>query len=222
MKSRIWLIVISFIPFSMLGFLFADISNHAQAQTVLAPQETTPVIRTQTNILFVSVDKNAKPYPRLVSVWGLFFSSKGQNVAEFINLFPSTDALKDTLLASEFVLEQTKTLDPKFFELAKKYYQVDWDNYVLMDTEGINNFSNELGSSSSTMTGNPSSIFSDQSSAKLLFRLCNTLKSDNPALDLKNILNIHTLNHNFSLSDLSSFQKWIQMGQPFTSCELLQ
>lgn len=217
MKANAWLLAVSFIPFSIFGFLFAQFSTHGIKQPGPSePVVTTTEARTQTNILFISVDIDAKPNPGLISVWGLFFSTSTQNAAEIIPLYPSKDPIKDTVLLSEFFLSQDKVLDPKFADLTQKVFQVKWDAFVVMDGDEIEKISRQLDNIAKVKNSNSPSEFD----AILLQQLCSLLKSGDEELYLKNILDTQILHTNISPSIFSSFELWINTGQAFSSCEV--
>jgi hypothetical protein len=217
MKTHAWLLAVSFIPFSIFGFLFAQFSTHGIKQPDPAvPITTTQGVRTQTNILFISVDMDAKPNPRLVSVWGLFFTSLNQNAAEFVSLYPSKNSLKDTILLSEFTLDTNQNLDSSFVELTQKAFQVKWDAYFVISQKDIEKISKrlekdiDLSDVTTAFTG-PDMIFLQQ--------LCSFLISDAMTLDFHHILETQILDNNISSSQVSAFDRWVENGQPFSSCE---
>jgi hypothetical protein len=220
MKTHAWLLAVSFIPFSIFGFLFAQFSTHGIRQ----PDPTIPTVaisevRTQTNILFISVDTQAKPNPRLVSAWGLFISTMNQNVAEIIPLYPSKEALKDTVLLSEFFLTQGKVLDPKFVDLTQKAFEVKWDAYIVINQDEIGKISKQLEKDAKIKDSDSASSGLE---AILLQQLCSTLKSTGMTIDLSHILDTQILDTNFSSSLLASYDQWKKTGQPFSSCEVQQ
>jgi len=220
MKTHAWLLAVSFIPFSIFGFLFAQFSTHGIRQPDPAvPIVTTSNVRAQTNILFISVDTETKPNPRLVSAWGLFITTMNQNAAEIIPLYPSKDPLKDTVLLSEFFLTQGKVLDPKFVDLTQKAFEVKWDAYIVIDQDEIGKISKQL---EKDMKIKDSDSASSGLEAILLQQLCSTLKSTGMTIDLSHILDTQILDTNFSSSLLTSYDQWKKTGQPFSSCEVQQ
>jgi len=220
MKTRAWLLAVSFVPFSIFGFLFAQFSTKGIKQsTSTIPTEVFPEVRYQTNVLFISIDTDAKPNPRLVSVWGLFFSTLNQNAAEIIPLYPSKDPLKDTVLLSEFFLTQDKHLDQKFLDLTQEAFQVEWDNYIVINQKEITDISMQLKPDIKISDSNSTSTSSD---SNFLKQLCLLLKSNRRDLDLSHILDTQILDHNISTSVLTLFDQWMDTGKPFSSCEVQQ
>jgi len=220
MKSHAWLLAVSFIPFSFLGFLFAQFSLHGMTQPdPVVPTVTILEPRSQTNILFITVDTDAKPNPRLISVWGLFFSTLDENVAEMIPLYPSKDSLKDTVLLSKFFLTQDNHLDQSFLDLAQKAFQLEWDAYIIINQKEVDKLSKQLGmnikiTDSNLTTASPETI--------LLKQLCSVMKSSGMELDLHQILKAHVIDNGCSSSLLASFDQWIKTSKPFSSCEVQQ
>ncbi len=218
MKSHAWLLAISFVPFSIFGFLFANLSSLGiKKNDPAVPTLTVLEVQSQTNILFISVDTDEKPNPRLVSLWGLFFSTNNLYVAEIIPLYPSTDSMKDTVLLSEFYLTPNKHLDQKFLDLSQKTFEVKWDAYIVVNQKEIAELSRILGMGMETTD---SSTASEEPDTVLLNQLCTFLKSSERNFDLLHILDTQVLNHNLSNSILASFDQWIKAGQPFSSCEV--
>jgi hypothetical protein len=223
MKSHGWLLAISFIPFTIFGFLFAQISNHGMNEPNLTPPIVTILDpSSQLNILFISVDTDAKPNPRLVSIWGLFFSAKSQNVAVFIPLYPSKDLLKDTVLLSEFFLIEGKHLDENFLQLTEQAFRVEWDVFVLINQKEVIKLTKQMDIDHATSDLEISSIPSNAIEVGLLTQLCSLLQLPEMDLDLRQILKTQVMDHNLPVSTLSSFAQWMDSGQPFSSCEVQQ
>ena len=220
MKTHAWLLTVSFVPFSIFGFLFAQFSTHEikQPNPPTSPISI-PEVQRQTNVLFISVDTDTKPYPRLVSVWGLFFSTMDQNAAEIIPLYPSKDPLEDTVLLSEFFLTQDEHLDQDFLDLTQKAFQVKWDNYIVISQKEISEISKHLETDRKISDSNSLSAGSDRI---LLQQFCSLLKTGQTGIDLRNILDTQNLDHNMTTSTLILLDQWIETGKPFSSCEVQQ
>jgi hypothetical protein len=176
-------------------------------------------VQTQTNVLFISVDTDAKPNPRLVSVWGLFFTSLNQNAAEFMPLYPSKDPLKDTILMSEFSFDQDVHLVPSFLDLTQKAFQVKWDAYIVINQKEIDKILKLMGKDTNNSDSDSLSV---RPEIILLRQLCALLKSDSVNLDFHHLVDTQILDHNISTSLLVALDQWAKIGQPFNSCEVQQ
>jgi hypothetical protein len=223
MKSHLWLLAISFVPFAIFGFLFSQLMNPGMQRFDHDP--TTFAISSsnlQMNILLVTIDSDIKPYPRLESIWGLFFLMKDQYAAEFIPLYPSNDPLKDAILISNFFLTPDMGMDGKFLALTKGTFQIEWNAFVLIDQKEFIELLKYLNVDHSLQDIESPATSSSLTENGLLTKLCSFLKSNVKELDLLNILNNQVMDHNFTESFLFKFENWIDSGLSFNSCDIQQ
>jgi hypothetical protein len=220
MKTNFWLLSLTFIPFAIFGFLFSRFANFQKnssdnALTIVS----TLGVNFQKDILFITIDKDNKPYPQLVSIWGLFFSTKNQKAAEFIPIYPSINPLKDAVLLSKFFCIEDNRLDEKFLELINQAYQIKWDAFVMIDLkqlEEIINYLKVVGLVPEERQNTSSNSIEQQ----FLLQLCSLLKSTKRDLSFQYILHTFILDHNINSVSVSAFIKWMDLEQSFISCEV--
>ncbi len=218
MKTSAWLLAISFIPFSVFGFLFARLSSFGPGVLDPPVPQIGPATPTsQVNILFISIDLSAKPNPRLVSIWGLFFAVGDYPSSQMIQLFPSDNSLKDAVLLSEFSLDKNGHLQGDFLDITEKAFQLTWDYYSVVDQKGISHLMSQLHA---TPGNKDQEVTLQTNESALLNSLCSVLLSPEADIDLAQLLHAYIIDNNFSVAVIDSFQNWMDSKQILTSCEV--
>ena len=91
----------------------------------------------QRNLLVIGVDQKKSPDPILESIW-LLISYPGKSNLTLIPIYPTIEGgipLADSTLAQIFSISSEGVPDTKFFNHLKD--QLWWDNYILINKEGI-------------------------------------------------------------------------------------
>jgi hypothetical protein len=222
MKHNSWLVALSFIPFAFLGFVFATVTTQAKAEPSPIAQSNHSPNPSQSNILYIVVDKTSKPNPRLVSIWGLFFSTQDQLMAEFVPLYPSKKSLSDTLLISKFFLDTNLKLDPEFMNLITEYFQINWNGFIVLDQDAEKDLTSELSSLDTIKTVNTQSSKKSSNSSIFFSSLCKFLKSPKTNTKGSDLLATPSLDANVQLNIVLAAFTWTQENTPFAACEVLE
>ena len=93
--------------------------------------------RGQRNLLVIGVDQNNSPDPILESIW-LLISYPGKSNLTLIPIYPTVEGgipLADSTLAQIFSISPEGVPDTRFFNHLRD--QLWWDNYILINKEGI-------------------------------------------------------------------------------------
>jgi hypothetical protein len=222
MKHNTWLVALSFIPFAILGFVFATVTTQAKANPNPISQSSQNPTFKQSNILYIVVDKTSKPNPRLVSIWGLFFSTQNQLVAEFVPLYPSNKPLSDTLLISKFYLDQNFKLDPEFMNLITEYFQIEWNGFVVLDQNTERELTAKLTAFNTAEASKTQPLKKSSDSSVLFNSLCNILISPKLNSQMSGLLSTPSLDVNVQLKILLDAITLTQESIPFAACEVLE
>ena len=107
-----------------------------QEKEIIADSESS-LGKGQQNLLVIGVDQKNTPDPILESIW-LLISFPGKSNLTLIPIYPTVEGgipLADSTLAQIFSISAEGEPDTKFFNHLRD--QLWWDNYILMDKEGI-------------------------------------------------------------------------------------
>jgi hypothetical protein len=209
----------TFAPFLIIGYLFGNLlfkdprmGNHHE-RTVQA------AIISQRNYVYIQIEKIPEQPVRLVSIWALFFMPADQPIATFIRLYPSNNPTRDALLASELIFGSDMELNQSFNEVLTRYYEINWEQIVIMDQVDLANVFKDLD------TTNPTPSISEktqnQEIQSLLQSLCTSLLSKDPLL----LGTLSDLTHTatgleLSQEDLLMAYQWLSKGKSFSNCEI--
>ncbi|GAP11254.1 hypothetical protein BECAL_02440 [Bellilinea caldifistulae] len=135
-----------FLVLSILAFLTCLVAGIAIAQKSLGsvnPQEPVqeiarPASAHQQNILLIHVDQLEKNQPDVISVWGLILYFPEPKII-LQSIYPSPIGRENFPLAT-FKLTKTKNLNPPFIQQVSLQTQMAWDNYILIDHQGLSFF----------------------------------------------------------------------------------
>lgn len=135
------LTIVVFIGCAVLGFQIAQsvggpgVDPKSSASMALAGQE-------QHNFILVRADDLSSGKPKLVSVWfvSLYFAGDHSNLLTLAQIYPpNTASPKSNALDREFTLTSDGGPQPAFWDAVRRY-KLDWEGYLLFDTEGANQF----------------------------------------------------------------------------------
>jgi hypothetical protein len=91
----------------------------------------------QQNILLVQVDQLESETPQLVSVWGVFVYLREPSSIMFVPLYPGDEQALSEKMVREFRLTPGNGLDPNFQHMVENEIAVAFDNYILVDSAGL-------------------------------------------------------------------------------------
>lgn len=94
-----------------------------------------PVSEYQSNYLIIHVDDMQSANPQLISVWGIIAYYPEPKLI-FQPLYPMPTATNDQVLR-QYKLSNQKIPDPSWLRALADYYQITWDNYILLDTQAM-------------------------------------------------------------------------------------
>ena len=209
----------TFTPFFIIGYLFGNVLFKDNLSGKSHERAVQAATISQHNYVYVQIEKIQDQPLRLVSIWALFFMPADQPMATFIRLYPSNNPTRDALLASELIFGSDIAINQHFGDVLTKYYEIKWDQLLILDQVDFAKLYEDLGNTNSTPVtpGTPQ----DQDIQTLLQSLCTSLLSKDPQL-LGTISNLTQTETSLGVSngDLFMAFQWFSKGKPFANCEI--
>lgn len=209
----------TFAPFFIIGYLFGNLLFKDSQVGKNRERTVQAATISQRNYVYVQIEMIPDQPVRLVSIWALFFMPADQPIATFIRLYPSKNPTRDALLASELIFGNGIKLNQNFNNVLTKYYEIKWDQLVILDQVDFAKLFMDLDNT------NPAPTFPEKPQyldiQTLLQSLCTGLLSKDPLL-LGTISNLaHTATGlELSQEDLLMAYQWLSRGKSFTNCEI--
>jgi hypothetical protein len=177
-RFRLFIFIAIFFLCALIGFISVQWLSpyffHKNASTASTPAAT--IYINQGNFLLVHIDTSA-PAPRLVSVWAIFISKNSPPSLIAKSLYPdSTETEKSRKIEQTFAYSEKNGLSADFLN-AIQSYDWQWNAYMVVDNEGINQLSRWINNSASIQFADSSSSSQSvlDSERELLLLTCKNL-----------------------------------------------
>lgn len=138
-KFIIFLTILAFFGCLSLGFYSSNIFPK-QGQANSASEANTPTSQNQRNIAIIHVDDLLNETPKLISIWGLIFYYPEPKII-LQPLYP-LDIEGNSDLANRFTLTSNGDPHSVFMKFLAEDNQISWDNFILVDNNGLAGIAN--------------------------------------------------------------------------------
>jgi hypothetical protein len=177
-RFRLFIFIAIFILCALTGFVSIQLLSPYFLHKNTGPASTPPatIYINQGNFLLVHVDTST-PEPRLVSVWAIFISKNTPPSLIAKSLYPDAATTEQIQkIKQTFAYSEKNGLSAGFLN-AIQGYDWQWNAYMVIDNEGINQLSRWINNSASIQfagtTSSPQSIL--DSERELLLLTCKNL-----------------------------------------------
>jgi hypothetical protein len=134
------IVLLTFFGCAFVGYQFAI---HNTPQVALVETGGNPSFKSeQRNFMVMRVDDLTAPKPKLISVWyiSLFFLNDNPNSLTLAQVYPPrVPSTKSITLERSFELTSDGEPSSGFWDAVKRY-DFNWEGYIMLDTEGANQF----------------------------------------------------------------------------------
>ncbi len=140
-KPVIVLTIIAFLACFGIGLYLAEVvpgTGIIQGESGKAPLST-PASRYQHNILVIRVDDLQAQSPQLVSIWGLIIYFPEPKLI-FQRVYP-LGMVDMNQIQGSFALSSKKIPSQSFLKILNEKLNIQWDNYILIDSQASDAFS---------------------------------------------------------------------------------
>lgn len=137
-RFALFFIILLFIVFAYFGFkaaakILPDLNGSVE-NSQISENSTTSL---QQNYLLIHVNDMTQKKSELISVWIVFIYHSDPLQIMFLPLYPSTNEEVYEKLKQSFRMNSDGSLNNRFINQIKKFYDVDVSGYILTDNTGI-------------------------------------------------------------------------------------
>jgi hypothetical protein len=181
-KFIIFLTIVVFFGCLAMGLYTSNLlplNGQANAEAVTKP----PGGLYQRNIAIIHVDDLKAENPNLISIWGLIFYYPEPQII-FQPLYPiHVDGNQN--ISSRFAITKNGDPNPVFMQFLSEDNKITWDNYILVDSDGISLFTSAIaGAALPEGSDSPDIVLTVESA--LYGQFCNTVMT-NPQLQFNSV-----------------------------------
>lgn len=179
----------------------------------------------QTNLVILHVNDLDQPKPQLISTWVMMINNTESPYVMFKSIFPSSDSAVTSQLSKTFSLKSDKKLTARFIRTLKKF-DFQWQGYIIVDDQAINNYNytqNEKSQDDTNEYSNQSQsiLFNEK---KQLQYFCANLRNGDRGQSINQLFSSIVPKHMHTDLDVETFMsnwKMISSTQQAMHCEVL-
>lgn len=229
-KAVIILTAIAFFACLLIGIAISETPLLEQliSATPAAAENVQPASSTnQQNILLVHVDQLENGQPQLRSVWAVFIFLQEPSSMMFAPLYPMGSEDYQQRLRESFAVSSDGALQPGLLALIEQDIQIKFDNYVLVDNDGILSsaswFSAFTNGTGLALTAAPDTASLDAES-EFFSAVCQYIpqaKNEGaPAFPWQNLFPEHAATNLAFQTAITNWKTLIEKGDP-VNCEVI-